>query len=325
MPNPTDKQPTDLITKVKHLIQQQKSEWGLARENYAGLNQIQSKAYDFGDFQLIVQFNPARIRSSAAETDTKSIQQRPCFLCEKNRPQEQQLIEFNSSYSILVNPFPIFNEHLTIPLNNHQPQEISTYFDDLLKLSRELAAFTIFYNGPKSGASAPDHFHFQAGNKNLMPVGREIKSIAEKYGECLARNEMTTVRAVGNEYLRKVVLICSASPEDLIRYFKIIFNSLEERGQEGEPMLNLLVNFENNSWQVVLFPRDKQRPSQFFAEGRNQILVSPASVEMGGLVILPRKEDFEKLTKDDLMDIYQQVTMNDNDFEQFKEEIKKRV
>lgn len=320
-----ENRPCNLPDEVNKLIRQQKKGWELARKNYDGLKSVKTKTFDFEGFKIIAQFNPERIRSSAAKTDSKSIRKRPCFLCEKNKPQEQAGIDFNSNYSILINPFPIFSEHLTIPLKEHLPQEIHPYFHDLMKISKKLPQFTFFYNGPKCGASAPDHFHFQACTKNQIPIEMENPGISTAYGDLLFQDQSSTITAIGNGYLRKLIHISSKSEQDLIHHFKIIINSLAERGQEGEPMLNLLANFEGDRWEIILFPRDQQRPKQFFAEGNDQMLISPASVEMGGLIILPRKEDFEKLTKDDLKDIYNQVSMNDEDFEQLKEKLEVRL
>ncbi|MGD9556533.1 MAG: DUF4922 domain-containing protein [Mangrovibacterium sp.] len=311
-----------LSEKVHRLITQQKSDWPLFRDNLAGMARIESKNYPFGEFQITAQFNPERIRSSAAKTDDVSIRERPCFLCEKNRPKEQQGIDLDGKYTILVNPYPIFPKHLTIPLKEHLPQRIAPYFRDMLQLSRELPGFTIFYNGPQSGASAPDHFHFQAGTKKVMPAEREMEKITALYGGVLYQDKGITVQWAGKEYLRKFICLRSASITELVRSFAIILNLLEERRQEGEPMMNILTGFENGNWTVTIFPRDRQRPRQFFEKGAKQIVMSPASVEFGGLAVLPRKEDFDKLSREDLADIYDQVTINDADFEQLKQTIK---
>ena len=320
---PPSYQPSgNLSDKVRSLIRQQKTEWPLLQENYAGLEKIEAKIYSFGTFQIIAQFNPERIRSSAAKTDEESIRNRACFLCGSNRPKEQQGIDVDGKYTILVNPYPIFPEHLTIPLNEHLPQNIEPYFSDMLQLSRQLPDFTIFYNGPKCGASAPDHFHFQAGTAAVMPVDPEIEKILILYGDLLFQDEQIMIRSVGKQYLRKFIFLSSASEQELARRFEQIMNILEERGQEDEPMMNILSAYKNGKWTIIIFPRDKQRPWQFDEEGDRKILMSPASVEFGGLSVLPRKEDFDRLSKDDLVSIYNQVTINDADFELIKKKIK---
>ncbi|MEL7587274.1 MAG: DUF4922 domain-containing protein [Prolixibacteraceae bacterium] len=314
-----------LSEKVSLLITQQKKDWPLFRDNLAGMDKIESRNFSFGEFQITAQFNPERIRSSAAKTDDASIRERPCFLCEKNRPKEQQGVDFKGRYTILVNPFPIFPEHLTIPLNEHLPQSIMPYFPDMLQLSRELPGFTLFYNGPQSGASAPDHFHFQAGTKMLMPAEREIGKITGLYGGTLYQDDQIKMQWAGKEYLRKFICMTSASAPAVIRHFMLVLTALEKRGQKDEPMMNILSGFENGSWKIVIFPRDRQRPRQFFEQGEKQIMMSPASVEFGGLAILPRKEDFDKLSHGDLADIYSQVTINDTAFNELMQTIRSNL
>ena len=311
-----------LSTQVEELIRQQKESWQLAKANYAELAKIESKTFCYDYFSIIAQFNPERIRSSAAKTDTQSIKKRPCFLCEHNRPLEQIGVDFRKKYTLLVNPYPIFQKHLTIALNEHLPQNITLYFSDMLEQSKALPEFTLFYNGAQCGASAPDHFHFQAVGNSPMPIDVEIEDIANIYGEELFKNGSTVITAIGKEYLRNLVRIQSSSAKELASLFNKLLDFLRTQPHDDEPMLNILCSFKNDVWNVIVFPRDKQRPSQFFAQGNEQILISPAAVELGGVAIVPRKEDFEKLTKEKLKDIYQQVTINNADFNLLKDRIK---
>ena len=311
-----------LSIQVEELIRQQKEGWQLAKTNYAGLEKAESKTFRYTNFSIVAQFNPERIRSSAAKTDIQSIKKRPCFLCAHNRPSEQTGINFKEKYTLLVNPFPIFQKHLTIALNEHLPQNITLYFTDMLELSKALPEFTIFYNGAQCGASAPDHFHFQAVGNSPMPIDIEIEDIINTYGEELFRDKSTVITAIGEKYLRNLVHIQSSSEKELDSHFQKLLDFLKTHKHDDEPMLNILCSFKNEEWNVIIFPRDKQRPSQFFAQGNEQILISPAAVELGGMAIVPRKEDFEKLTKDELTDIYQQVTINSADFNLLKDRIK---
>ncbi len=312
----------NLEAEVGAMIRQQKLDWELAKNYYASLAVVESRVFDFDGFRIVAQFNPERMRSSAAKTDALSIQQRACFLCDANRPKEQAGIDFRGKYTILVNPYPIFPEHLTIPLNKHSVQEIEPYFSDMLEFSKALPRFTVFYNGPLCGASAPDHFHFQAGNKQLMPVNLELDVLKERHGEKIFRNGSTEVYAVRGSFLRRLLLIVSSSATELHQLFQLVLDLLKERGQEGEPMLNILITYDDGAWTVLLFPRDKQRPDQFYEEGDAKIVMSPASVELAGIAVLPRKEDFEKMTKELLADIYSQITINERDFESLIEKIK---
>jgi ATP adenylyltransferase/5',5'''-P-1,P-4-tetraphosphate phosphorylase II len=303
----------NLSEQSKSLVLQQKATWETVSKNYEALNRVQTKTFDFGHFNIITQFNPERIRSSAAKTDAKSIAERPCFLCPGNLPPEQRGILFQSKYLILTNPFPIFPVHLTISKLEHTPQEILLYFSDLLELSYSLNDFTVFYNGPKCGASAPDHFHFQAVVKNSLPIESEFNMLDKQFAEILFQNEKIKIFAVEN-YLRRFITIISDDKDEIAKRFHHIYQNLDT-GIGEEPMLNILCSFQDEKWRVIIFPREKQRPSHFFRTDENQITVSPASVEMGGVLVLPGDEDFRKITKKEIEEIYGEVTLNQGSFE----------
>ncbi|MFV0377948.1 MAG: DUF4922 domain-containing protein [Mangrovibacterium sp.] len=307
-----------LETKIEQLIEEQTRNWELARKNYNDLARVEKRSFWFDGFQLEVQFNPGRIRSSAANTNRKAIAERPCFLCRTNRPDEQAAVDFCGKYEILINPFPIFGRHLTVVAYEHRPQLIAGRMSDMLDLAEELPGFTLFYNGPKCGASAPDHFHFQAGQKGLMPVDRELNELGTKL-EKLSESKSTQIYALDKSYLRQLLIFKSVDRNELAAVFEKVVQLLPKNESEDEPMMNILARFDDDGWQLLLFPRGKQRPCQYFREGSGQILMSPASVEMGGLAILPREEDFEKIRAEDLIDIYKQVSLNQEAFDTLKE------
>ena len=303
------------------LVEQQKSTWGLAGKNFEALTRIQTRDFDFGRFKITAQFNSERIRSSAAKTDAKSIAKRPCFLCLNNLPQEQKGLLFQNNYLILTNPFPIFPKHLTILNLKHIPQQIYPHFADLLGLSRNLPGFTIFYNGPQCGASAPDHFHFQAGNTGYLPVENEFKALAKNHAEIVFQTRNSKIIAVEN-YLRRMVAIVSAEKKFIAEKFETIYHLLQS-GTNEEPMMNILCNFSGGKWRVIIFPREKQRPSHFFRDDEKRLTVSPAAVEMGGILVLPHKNDFTKITKQDIAEIYKEVTIGNENFKDLLIQIKK--
>jgi len=316
--NPIGK-PT-LSDSVNSLLKEQIINWELARKNYGDLNRIRVKKIDFDHFELNIQFNPERIVSSSAKTDSRSIEKRKCFLCPSNLPGEQKGI-IRGNFVILVNPFPIFPKHLTIPKLDHTPQRITGNFRSMLEISRDLPDFHLFYNGPKCGASAPDHMHFQAGNKGFMPIENEYPELIADHSEILIQNEIITVFAVRN-YLRKFISIESNNKEQTEKVFQQLYSILEERGQPEESLLNLLCQYKDNRWIVVVFPRDQHRPYQYFEEGELNILLSPASVDFGGYCITPLEKDFKKITKEDLEDIFMQVSINDEDFNKLASRLK---
>lgn len=288
---------------VESLIQDQLAVWELARNNYEALKQVKTKTVSFGGFAIKVQFNPARILSSAAKVDAKSIQERKCFLCAQNLPPFQKGIPFGEEYRILVNPFPIFPKHLTIPTHEHVDQLILGRIGDMLDLAFNLDEYIVFYNGPKCGASAPDHAHFQAGNKGFLPIEKDWRELA---GKAKIVDNAASLYIL-NEYLRGTYVIESASKEDAVALFEQIYSQLEIKEGESEPMLNVLAWYESDKWIITVFPRDQHRPSCYAAEGDDNILISPASVDMGGVFITPQEKDFEKISADDIRQILQEV------------------
>ena len=298
-----------LSEQVVTLVTQQKATWELAGRNYAGLALAEFKFFDFGHFKIVAQFNPERIRSSAAKTDSKSISERPCFLCPGNLPAEQKGILIENDYLVLVNPYPIFPVHLTISRIQHIPQLIRENFADLLNISRELNELTLFYNGPECGASAPDHFHFQAVFSGILPIENEYETLKYYHSEIMILRDNLKVFSVEN-YIRRFIAIESDSAEEITDQFSLIFRNMQKKSYSPEPRLNIICNYLSDHWRVVIFPREKHRPGQYAESPENQILFSPAAVELGGLAVFPRKEDFEKSDLELMADMYKQVTLH---------------
>ena len=294
-----------LNSNVTELFHEQVSNWELARVNYEGLKTIRTKSFSFGDFEVKVQFNPARIVSSGAKMDAKTITERPCFLCAGNRPAEQKSVEFGE-YEILVNPFPIFPEHFTIPRKEHVDQQILPYFSDMLELAQVLDDYLIFYNGPECGASAPDHMHFQAGTKDFLPLVNDFERLKTSNAQLLVESEAFQLFSFNN-YLRTVYCIESNTRESGQQAFEKLYNHFQTE-DNIEPMMNIVCTFENEKWMTFILPRKAFRPWQYTAEGNQQLLVSPATVEMCGIFITPIESHFERITKEDIKSIFKQVS-----------------
>lgn len=295
---------------IKSLFAEQLSNWELARTNYDGLKTVQIKSFSFGDFDIKVQFNPARIVSSGAKVDAKTIAERKCFLCLENLPPEQKGIDAGD-YTILVNPFPIFPEHFTIPRKEHTEQQIKPYFTDMFELAKALDEYLIFYNGPKCGASAPDHMHFQAGTKDFLPLVNDYKRLKNTHAELLVTTEKMQLFNFG-KYLRTVYCIESIDIESAKNAFEKLHNHLATslgRGIGGEVMMNIVCTFENGKWFTFILPRAVFRPWQYTAEGDEQLMISPATVEMCGIFITPIESHFERIKKEDIESIFEQVSL----------------
>ena len=238
---------------------------------------------------------------------TFSVKNRSCFLCLENRVAEQNHVSFGEDHEILCNPFPIFNEHFTIARTSHTPQVIEPEFLSFLDISRALPNLVVFYNAPSCGASAPDHMHFQAGNLGLMPLDSELEILKKRYGKSLKEDPDINITAV-EDGLRRFLVMESTTKEPLNKAFSALFGFIQEL-QGQEPMINML-SYYRNRWQIILFPRELHRPWQYFEEGEKNILLSPASVDMGGALITPLEKDFEKITREDIRDIFSQVSFS---------------
>lgn len=296
----------NISTEVEALFAEQLKNWPLASKNYEALKAVRSKTFRIDNrFDCRVQFNPGRIQSSAAKVDSRSLRERKCFLCSENLPQEQRGVAFASDYSVLVNPFPIFPRHLTIANLSHVDQRIANRYEDMLDVAKALPDFVIFYNGPKCGASAPDHMHFQAGNKGFLPLERDVRSLPRRV--IVSREEISCYSL--EDYARSCIVIEASDKASSARLFRRIYQAVEVENEE-EPMMNLLVWYEASKWMSCIFLRKLHRPKCFFAEDEENMLISPASVDMGGVFILPQEKDFNKITAHDVKAILEEVSLS---------------
>lgn len=302
-----------LPIKANILFEEQLANWPLALIGYKSLEEVQVKQFQFDNFTIEAHFNPGRLVSSSAKVDAKSIEARPCFLCLNSLPQEQKAIEAVNEYILLVNPFPIFDKHFTVPSTKHFPQSIKSEIKNMLLISSMLGEnFSVFYNGPRCGASAPDHMHFQAGNFGFMNIDLEYDSIIENYGKLISDTDDVKITAVSGA-LRNFIALESNYIQKLSYKFSKVYQALSQDNSTEEPMMNILCTF-NKSWRLLVFPRSKHRPTYYFAEDENKILISPAAVDLGGVLIFPREEDFARITKELIIDIFNQVTPNADEF-----------
>jgi ATP adenylyltransferase/5',5'''-P-1,P-4-tetraphosphate phosphorylase II len=303
-----------LPLKAGQLFEQQLKDWKMASDGYQSLSSVQVKTFEFDNYSIEAHFNPGRIISSSAKVDAKSINERPCFLCPKNLPPEQKAVKVHQDYILLVNPFPIFNKHFTIPTTKHTPQQIKTEIENLLTISSLLGReYVVFYNGPKCGASAPDHMHFQAGDFGFMTIDADYAGLSKSNSVSVSKSSVSETRLITG-CLRNFISIESSDMTTAVLEFNRIYNSLVTTEQDEEPLINVVCSFDK-IWRLLIFPRVKHRPTYFFEEGDKKILISPAAVDMGGVLIFPREEDFEKITHELIVDVFKQVTFTDEQFD----------
>ncbi len=303
-PNPSN----ESLSKLSHeLYINQQQHWHMLADGVSALKNVQTRVVDCGTFSVRLQYNPKRIVSTGAKVDSASIKERKCFLCVGNLPDEQQGVLFREKFLVLCNPMPIFQEHFTISHIDHIPQSIEEQILFFLALAKEFSPeYSVFYNGPKCGASAPDHMHFQASPAGLIPAEREV--VERKIA---ARNIGGVSLSTVKDYGRSVIVLEGSNEQEMeltflrvTRAIRIVINTNEE------PMMNVISSFSDGMWRLIVFIRSKHRPAVFFKEGNDKVLISPASVDIGGLVVTPMEKDFHSVDADMIRNIYQEVSVS---------------
>ncbi|CAG0968944.1 hypothetical protein ARNL5_01526 [Anaerolineae bacterium] len=297
------------------LLRQQQATWELLRTNVAGLANIRTRQFRFGGYHVRVQFNPGRLTSSAARVDERSVRERKCFLCLPHLPSEQRGVLYAGRFMLLCNPYPIFPEHFTIPHVEHVPQRIAGELGAFIALARDLAPrYSVFYNGPRCGASAPDHLHFQAGTRQFMPIEGQYARLRAAEGKVVRTDGTAQVIAIEGGGRRLVAFegTDAGDVERVVAEYCTVLQGITEDVEEA--MMNLIAWYEGGSWVVLLFPRAKHRPSFYFAEGDERLLISPAAVDLGGVSITPVEADFRKVTHEHLATMYQEVQLSRAEF-----------
>lgn len=299
---------------LHRFFKRQLERWTDARQRFRDLSDVAVRELGLGNYFATVQYNPARIRSTAANIDQRSIAERPCFLCEKNRPAEQLVKAAGSRFEILVNPYPILPVHFTIAARKHQPQRILGNYGVFYKLLDEYPEMTIFYNGPESGASAPDHLHLQAGMGVALPLQTSWQRLSRELEVVVNEDENEGLYIV-SDYFCPAFLIRTRRKESGERLFKRLYQALPLSPESPEPQMNIVGWRNGEDHLMVVFPRRQHRPACYYAEGGQQLLISPGALDMAGLVITPRKEDFDQLTSERLQEVYNEVSISAEEME----------
>lgn len=279
---------------ISRFFNRQLEMWEDARHRFRDLKHVEVR--QLSD-QLKVQFNPARIVSTGAKIDKHTLGERPCFLCERNRPKEQMTKLIDDHFQLLVNPFPILPVHFTIPATKHQPQSIYRHYGEMHRLLSLHSELMVFYNGPKCGASAPDHLHFQAGTSGVLPLQANWQRLSRSLTDVISLNDEEKI-SVLSDFLVPAFVIISKSEDSDEELFHRLYRSMPMRGDESEPMMNIIAWRKGDEFISVVIPREKHRPDAYFAEGEAQMMVSPGALDMAGLIITPREEDFSKINLD---------------------------
>ena len=292
---------------ISRFFNRQLEVWTDARHRFRDLKHVETR--QFSD-QLKLQWNPARIVSTGAKIDKKTLGERPCFLCDKNRPKEQMSKQIDEKFHLLVNPFPILPVHFTIPARKHQPQLIYKNYSEMHRFISLHSDLMVFYNGPKCGASAPDHLHFQAGTNGILPLQTNWQRLSRNLTDIISLNDEEKISVV-RDFIVPAFVIISKSAESDEALFRRLYKAMPQRGDETEPMMNIISWRKGEEFISVVIPREKHRPEAYFAEGDAQFVVSPGALDMSGLIITPREEDFRKLTEEKALSLLQECGVSE--------------
>lgn len=292
---------------ISRFFNRQLEVWTDARHRFRDLKHVETR--QFSD-QLKLQWNPARIVSTGAKIDKKTLGERPCFLCDKNRPKEQMSKQIDEKFHLLVNPFPILPVHFTIPARKHQPQLIYKNYGEMHRFISLHSDLMVFYNGPKCGASAPDHLHFQAGTNGILPLQTNWQRLSRNLTDIISLNDEEKISVV-RDFIVPAFVIISKSAESDEALFHRLYKAMPQRGDETEPMMNIISWRKGEEFISVVIPREKHRPEAYFAEGDAQFVVSPGALDMSGLIITPREEDFRKLTEEKALSLLQECGVSE--------------
>lgn len=315
MPYLRDPNNPTFSSQVDALIEHQKRTWPMLADGYTAFAAVETKRIEFEDSFVIVQHNPKRVRSTAAAVDKASVEARNCFLCDESLPIEEKGIAYGY-LTLVCNPFPVLDRHISIVHRGHLEQKISGNVETLLDLAAGLSPdYFVLYNGPQCGASAPDHLHFQACSRALLPIENTVRggdpqahcSVCEETAD--RGLEVFTVTDAG----RSVMVFRSSYVDELAPW---VYSALAELpvAQPGiEPMVNLICTYDRRQWTVYLFPRARHRPSFFFAEGSERLIVSPGAIDMAGVIVVPEREHFDRIGPDEVRAIFSEVSLSEDE------------
>jgi hypothetical protein len=293
-----------MIDQVDRLWERQSRTWPQLAKGIEGLALADTRPVRIDWYEVYLRHVPHRIVSTTAEVDRVSIAKRPCFLCAENLPPEEEGVPFGQDFMIFSNPFPIVDRHLTIAHRTHTRQRIIDQFGNMLDLAAALPGYFVIYNGPECGASAPDHMHFQAGSRVLFPIEKDTAGLDGISVPNYGRN-VFTFRA-------------REKAASIARMDRAIELLAQITGKQTEPMVNIAVFYDSRDWVAYLFPRGKHRPEVFHT---GELTISPAAIDLCGIVAVPLAKDFEKITADAVAAVFREVTLPQDQFREVAERL----
>lgn len=296
---------------INTFIENQLLVWPLAKQNYDALANVERRLLQIGSLPLALQFNPARMISTAANTDAAKNGKRPCFLCKENRPDVQMGIDFLPGWELLVNPYPVFPVHLVIASTTHRPQESVPF--EIVEAAEKLPGMAVFFNGATAGASAPDHIHMQAVLKDELPLLRFVETL---HPDCEYGLKTSGKLMPGLPYLFVSGVVAPGNEGMATLLAGLKMGGPSSDGKLTEPSLvnTFFWKEEGRPMRFIVVPRIKHRPSCYFASDDNTSgvthrMTSPGCIDMVGVYILPREKDFREITSEELSQIFSEVAL----------------
>lgn len=301
--------------RIHKFVGDQLSRWPLACDNFRALKNVLVREVEVGGLKVKLQFNPARMVSSAAKLNKEDIAKRRCFLCRENRPEEQIMLKFEGrkgkKYHILVNPYPIFPDHLVIAMNRHTDQSIWNRYVDMLDLARKYQSHTFFYNGPRSGASAPDHHHFQGAPSSMMPLENDVDACIAEGSQTL--EYLTSVQDADLYHYRKftrgIFVLRAQTAKSAAKMFYRLLDCADIPEGESEPLINLFTYYRDGEFRSIIVFRRSHRSHHYFSDGPDHLTMSPGCADMAGVFIVPVREEYEKITPSLLGEMVEEVSV----------------
>lgn len=304
------------MKELNKFIKDQLSVWQLASSNFRALKAAPSREVDVFGLKCRIQYNPRRVISSTADTSPAAIASRKCFLCADNRPKEQFHLGFEGrkgrNYHIQINPYPIFRGHLVIVRDEHIPQEIWHHFPDMLDFAARYKDYLVFYNGPSSGASAPDHLHFQAIPKHNLPLEDVVDEFLDHPGEPLATVKDASLYKFDG-YARGVFALKATTSKSLAKLFYRLLDCTDRGKGEEEPMFNLYAYVKNGEYRTIVVMRSAKRSHHFYSEGADHLTISPGAADIAGLFVAPFREDYDKADTALLEELLSEVCISEDE------------
>lgn len=289
---------------VRELHQAQLREWSVLAQGHRHLSRAVRRSFLLDGWEVEIQLNLAR--GEAHRFWVREESPGTCFLCAARRPAEQRALRVGR-FELLCNPAPLFPEHFTLVWPEHGRRPVAPHLEELLETARALGpGYSLFFNGPGAGASAPDHLHFQAFAAGRLPLERALMG-AERPGRGLVAawsdrgHTVHLLDALG----RGVLLVRGRETGAVAAELARALQALAEGGEE--PPVNLLARSRGGQLAACLLPRRAHRPACWFAEGEQQIKVSPGAADLAGLLIVARAQDLDRLTPDRIRDVYAEV------------------